>query len=344
MKKMFLVAALAVIAVSIYAIVMHRGGESRRVEGKADKAPVRYVAAEGKVEAIPGFEVEVGSEIDGKIERIFVEEGDNVIKGDLIAQLENREIQAKVKEAEAELAVSLSRLKEVASGARREEIKSADAVLENARAEMEYNKKSLERYRELYSKGAVSRQLLDEKETNARTSAARVKKAAEDKRLLEEGPKPETLRLHRDAVKRSEAAAEYYRRVLEKTYIRAPLSGRVIRKYVQNGEMVNKDVQPYVAAIADLDKLRINAEVDETDIGRTHIGDPVEVTSYAYPGRIFKGKVSEISDYAGIRKVKPNNPARNLDMKIVQVKIGLMEKTPLKLGMTVDVRIIPRES
>jgi len=65
------------------------------------------------------------------------------------------------------------------------------------------------------------------------------------------------------------------------------------------------------------------------------------VTSDAYPGTTFKGEIQEISDYVGPRKVKPNNPAKNLDMKVIQVKILLKEKTPFKLGMTVDVRIIP---
>ena len=344
MKTIIIAAALAVVAMSGYAIFSHKGGapaHSPQAAVPPENVSVRYVAAEGKVEAMPGCEVEVGSEIDGRIAEIAVEEGSYVGKGEIIVRLENGDIQARLKEARAELAVSRAKLKEVASGAREEEIRSADAVLEDALAEMQYNKTSLERYRELFKKGAVSRQLLDEKETSAKTSAARVKKASEEKRLLEKGPRPETLRLHEDAVRQAEAAVEYYSRLLDKTYIAAPITGKVIRKYVQKGEMVNKDVQPYVVAIADVDKLRINAEVDETDIGRMRIGDPVEVTSYAFQGKIFKGVVREISDYAGVRKVRPNNPARNLDMKIVQVKIDFKEKTPFRLGMTVDVKIKP---
>lgn len=345
MKRILIVSALVLTALSGFAIFSHKGStplHSPQAAVTPEKAPVRYVAAEGKVESMPNFEIEVGSEVDGKIAEILVEEGSDVRKGGMIARLENRDIQARVKEAKAELSVSLSRLREVASGAREEEIKSADAVLENALASMEYDRKTFERYRELYRKGAVSRQLLDEKEASAKTSEAKVKKAAEEKRLLEKGPKPETLKLHEESVKQAEASVEYYSRLLDKTFITAPISGKVIRKYVQKGEMVNKDVQPYVVAIADVDKVRINAEVDETDIGRLQVGDAVEVTSYAYPGKVFKGVVREISHYAGVRKVKPNNPARNLDMKIVQVKVDFREKTSFRLGMTVDVRITPR--
>ncbi|MBI5199841.1 MAG: biotin/lipoyl-binding protein [Nitrospirae bacterium] len=65
----------------------------------------RYVTAEGKVEAMPGAEVEVGSELDGKIAEFFIEEGDWIKKGDTIARLENSDIHAKLREAEAGLSV-----------------------------------------------------------------------------------------------------------------------------------------------------------------------------------------------------------------------------------------------
>lgn len=156
---------------------------------------------------------------------------------------------------------------------------------------------------------------------------------------MEKGPKQETLKLHEDAVAQAEATVEYYKKLLEKTIIKSPISGKVIRKYLEGGEAVTPG--PPILAVADVEKIRINTEVDETDVGRIKIGDPAEVTSDAYPGKTFKGEIQEISDYVGPRKVKPNNPAKNLDMKVIHVKILLKEKTPFKLGMTVDVRIIP---
>lgn len=341
MKQVLIGIGLIFLIVVGYLIFSNKKGAESKHEAMPKAAPARYVAAEGKVVAMPGLEVEVGSEIDGKIAEFFVDEGGHIKKGELIVRLENRDIQAKLKEAEAELTVTKSRLKEVASGAREEEIKKAKAVLEGAIADMEMAKKEFERYERLFKEGVVTKSGIDEKERAFKVATARVKEAEEEKRLLEKGPQQETLQFHEDTVKRAEVAIEYYKRVLEKTFITAPITGKVIRKYLQKGEMISKDVQPYLVAIADVERIRINAEVDETDIGRIKVGDPVEVTSYAYPGEIFKGVVQEISDYAGIRKVKPNNPAKNLDMKIVQVKIELKEKVPFEIGMTVDVRITP---
>ena len=96
-----------------------------------------------------------------------------------------------------------------------------------------------------------------------------------------------------------------------------------------------------ILAIADLGKVWINAEVDETDVGRIHEGDTARVTSNSYPGTTFTGTIREIAHYAGARRIRPGNPAVNLGLKVIQVKIELQQHTPLRLGMTVDVRILP---
>lgn len=342
MRKIIAPAIVMIIVIAAYGVFSKTGSN----EAKTDVPPStikNYVAAEGKIVAMPGAEIEVGSEMDGKVADIFVEEGDVVAQGRILARLENSDIQAQLKEAEAELSVEKAKYKEVASGAREEEIKKAKAALERAVAEMETAQMEFGRYEQLFKETLVSKSMLDEKEKALKVSAAKVKEADEEKRLLEKGPKPETLKLHEDSVRRAEAAAEYCRRILDKTIIKSPIAGKVLRKYLQKGEMISKEMQTSIVAVADVEKIRINAEVDETDIGKIHIGDTVDVTSDAYTGKVFKGEVREISDYAGVRKVKPNDPAKNLDMKVVQVKIDFSEKTPFRLGMTVDVKITPRE-
>ncbi len=183
--------------------------------------------------------------------------------------------------------------------------------------------------------------MLDDSENTYKVASARVKEAEEGRRLLEKGPKEETLRLLEDSVKKAEASVEYSKRVVEKTVITAPISGKVIHKYLEEGEMVTEDIP--ILTIADVEKIRINAEVDETDMGLIHIGDHVDITSDAYMEKVFNGEIQDIAGYVGVREFKPNNPAKNLDMKIIKVKIKFLEKTPLKLGMTVDVKITPKK-
>ncbi|MGD0398499.1 MAG: efflux RND transporter periplasmic adaptor subunit [Syntrophobacteraceae bacterium] len=310
-------------------------------ENKASTVDVeRYVSAEGKVEIRPGFEVEIGSEFEGRIADFPVKEGDWVNRGDTIAVMANKDICARLAEAEAGLAVEQARLREILSGARMEEIKSAAAVLEAARADLEFERACLARYRALYEKGAISKQSLDEKENHEKNARAKVTKAAEEKVVLEKGPKSETITLQENVVAQAKASVELQRSLFEKSRVTAPIAGKIIRKYLDRGESATKERA--LAVIADISQIWVNAEVDESDIGALQVGDPVEVRADAFAGKSFPGKVEEIADYAGPRKVRPNDQTKNLDMKVVQAKIGLLEPTSLKPNMTVEIKIKQR--
>ena len=299
----------------------------------------QYISAEGKLEARPGAEMDVGSAMTARIERFLVNEGDHVDKGQVIAVLDSKDLAARLRQAEAELAVAKAKRDEVAAGARDEEIKQAQAELQRAQSEQVQAEKEFQRIGQLRKDNFVSQATLDKAESVYKVTTAKVAEADEHLRLLQSGPSRETLALHEAQVSQAMANVHYVRSLLDKTRIVSPIGGVLIERYLDVGEVVMPE-KP-IAAIADTSQLRINAEVDETDAGRLHLGDPVEVTAYAYPGKVYRGRVEEIADYVGKREIKPNNPAVNLGLKIIQVKIALLEDTPLKLGMTVDVRITP---
>jgi membrane fusion protein (multidrug efflux system) len=328
-------------AISLLAVVYFLASKTDRPQMPAVTKTVEQsaVAAEGKVEALPGLEVQVGAELTGRIEKFLVKEGDSVQKGQTIARLESKDILAKLDEAEAELVVARARLEEVASGSRPEEIEEAAAAVRAAVAEMELAKTNFERFQKLHADGVVSKAIFDGSTREYTVATNRLREAEQRKVLLEKGPKEETLALHRNMVQRAEAAKEYLRRLLDKTIVAAPLSGKVIHKYMNEGEVVYTESPLPLVVIANTERLRVNAEVDETDIGKIHVGDAVEIRSDAYPDLMHSGVILEIADYVGARKIVPNNPAKNLDMKVVQVKISLPAGSPLRLGMTVDVRI-----
>jgi hypothetical protein len=81
--------------------------------------------------------------------------------------------------------------------------------------------------------------------------------------------------------------------------------------------------------------------VDETDIGKLALGQKVDVSADAYPGRVFPGKIYELGQTVGKRRIRPDDPARMQDMKVLETKVEVLEGgADLKLGMTVDVRIL----
>ncbi len=303
------------------------------------EAPARLVAAEGKVEAMPGADVDVGSDIIGRIAEVYVNEGQTVKKGALLATIENADAKAKLAEAQAELQVAASRLKEVKAGSRPEEIKRARAMLDAMEADEVLAGANLERNAALYKEELITQASLDEFTRAFKAARSRTEASREDLRLAQKGARPETVKVHEDSVKRARAAVEYYKTLLEKTFIRSPIDGKVIHKHLDAGETITPEL--FLVTIAEVRLLRVNAEVDETDVGRINLNDPVEITTDAFPGARFKGRIAEIAEYVGSRKIQPNNPAKNLDVKVIQVKIALLEKTPFRLGMTVDVKIMP---
>ena len=340
MKRLLI--PLLIVLLAGAAVVTYQHERRPPESAAAPAATPRYVAAEGKVEAMPGYDINLGTgELNGKVARILVQEGDAVTEGQLVAVLENVDLQAQVEAAQRRLRVEQSRLREVLAGSRREEIRQAAAALEGAVAGQQEAERQHQRYQGLRAQGMVSPAALDERERAMNEARARAEEARQHKQLLEAGPRPETVTLSRDQVALAEAEVKYSRQLLDKTRLRTPIAGRVIKRYLDEGEGVTPEIP--ILAIADMSHIWINAEIDETDVGRIAAGDPTEVSSDSYPGKIFKGRVHHIADYAGERSVKPNDPAVNLGLKVVQVKIVLDHATPLKLGMTVDVKISPAQ-
>ena len=142
------------------------------------------------------------------------------------------------------------------------------------------------------------------------------------------------------ATARRETAEADVRRLealLGKTVLRAPISGVVTQRHVQPGESVKE--QASIVTIADLKKVRIEAEVDEFDAGRVALGAEVVVKAEGYDNQQWRGVVEEIPDSVIARRLKPEDPGRPSDTRVLMVKVALQEKTPLKLGQRVEVEI-----
>src|SRR5215831_7763459 len=125
--------------------------------------------------------------------------------------------------------------------------------------------------------------------------------------------------------------------MLDKTQIYAPISGVVLSRLVQPGESVKEGAS--LVSIADLKRTRVEAEVDEFDTGRIRLGDTVKITAEGYDGQQWRGRVEEIPDSVVGRQLKPQDPTKPIDTRVLLVKVAFAERTPLKLGQKVDVAI-----
>ncbi len=139
--------------------------------------------------------------------------------------------------------------------------------------------------------------------------------------------------------KRRKALASLERReaILAKTRIVAPISGTVISRDVNTGDTIRAGTE--VATIVDLQRTRIETEVDEFDVGRIKVGDRVRVTAEGFPGQFWRGQVMEVPDAVVPRRLRPQDPSRLVDSRVLLVKVALLEETPLKLGQRLEVEI-----
>ncbi|HLA78853.1 MAG TPA: efflux RND transporter periplasmic adaptor subunit [Vicinamibacteria bacterium] len=147
----------------------------------------------------------------------------------------------------------------------------------------------------------------------------------------------ETARARRDT---AQAEVERYQAQLRKSRVLAPIAGTVTARQADAGETVAAG-DP-IATLADLDRLRVEGEADEADAAVLVVGAPVAITADGYPGA-FRGRIEEVADSVTLRRLKPQDPSRPTDTRIVSVKVALGERTPLKLGATVELRIEPRQ-
>ncbi len=142
------------------------------------------------------------------------------------------------------------------------------------------------------------------------------------------------------AVARRETARAAIARIdatLAKARVVSPIDGVVIARLVQPGESVTPG-EPLLR-VADLSRVRIEAEVNEFDAGRIRAGAAATITAEGYDDAAWRGHVEEVPGAVVERNVKPEDPARPVDARVLLAKVALDQAAPLKLGQRVEVRI-----
>jgi multidrug efflux pump subunit AcrA (membrane-fusion protein) len=133
------------------------------------------------------------------------------------------------------------------------------------------------------------------------------------------------------------ATRDRYDALIAKTRVNAPIDGVITARHVQPGEIV--EPRTPIVTIADLDRLRIEAEVDEYDTAGIALGAEVAITAEGYGAAAWPGTIEEVPDAVVGRRLRPEDPGRPIDARVLPVKIAFGGPTPLKLGQRVEVAI-----
>jgi membrane fusion protein (multidrug efflux system) len=285
----------------------------------------------------------IAPQVPGRVDRLSVQDNQMVSQGDLLLEIDPRDYQARLAQAQAALLGARSRLEQTKAQSAVDDAKVEQerANLNVAESEASRAQADLKRYQAVESR-AVSRSQLDLAETQARSAGAQVL-AARSKMLAAQAQ----LGLSRAAIdtaaadiQQSEAAVRQAELNLSYTRVTAPQSGRVTRRTVEQGAYVNPG-QALMALVPR--QFWVVANFKETQLARMRVGQAVEIKVDAHPGLKLKGRIESLQNGSGARfsMFPPENATGNY-IKVVQrvpVKIvceDIPDQLVLGPGMSVE--------
>jgi macrolide-specific efflux system membrane fusion protein len=288
------------------------------------------VSALGAVKPQIGAEVRVGSRISGRVWRLRANIGDRVDKGQVIAELETAELDALIEQRQAELKLAQAKLAAFDTLAP-EEAALAEADVRRFTAEAKLAAEEWERQRTLFERLLAPQAAADAAHERHLVAQAQLESANRALAVVRTGNAERRKQAGAD-VERALAALESGVVDRSFTVLRSPIAGIVASVSTQEGETVAAGLSaPTFVTIVDLDRLQLNAYVDEVDIGKIAPGQAATFTVDAFPSRDFKGRVAAIYPTATIQD--------NVVKYVVAVEVEGGSGGALRPEMTANVRI-----
>ncbi|HSA56217.1 MAG TPA: efflux RND transporter periplasmic adaptor subunit [Gemmatimonadaceae bacterium] len=302
-------------------------GETVAVERRNFSAAV---VAIGAVKAQIGAEVRVGSRISGRVRRLRANIGDAVTRGQVLAELETEDLDALLAQRQAELNLAEAKLQSL-ERLSPEEIARAAADLARFEATARLAAGEWARQQTLLSQGVAAAAEADA--ARERHLVAQAQRDAAQRALeLARAGSVEQRKQAEAEVARARASLRSARVDRSFATITAPISGVVASVATQEGETVAAGLNaPTFVTILDLDRLQVNAYVDEVDIGKVAVGRAALFSVDAYPSQEFEGKVTAVYPNATIQD--------NVVKYVVAVSIASDTARRLRPEMTASVRI-----
>jgi HlyD family secretion protein len=244
MKRLGIIILVIILALVLYFLISSNGEKNKG-----------EISASGTIEIT---EVEVSSKLAGRIEKLLVDEGDSVLKDQVLIELESKELQAQLKQVEAAYQVSL-------------------AQLAQSKSNLENLKTNLERTRQLFKAGSATQQQFDDQETKYQMAKDQLSSATH---LTEQ----------------NKASIELIQVNLGNSVIKSPINGLVLSKNTEIGEVVMPGSS--LLTLGDLYHPWVKIYIKETDLGKVKLGQSAQVKIDTYPDKVFEGKITYISSEA----------------------------------------------
>jgi|UniRef100_A0A7C4AT34 HlyD family secretion protein len=331
MKKRILFAVLIAACAALAAAVWFTWNGRNNASGS--------VFVSGNIEAT---EVDLSFRIAGQIKTRPVDEGDRVTEGQVVATLDTDTLEALRGAAKAELDAAQANLDELEEGYRKEEIDMARAQFKAAESKLKNAKDEYERYLPLYKQGAISPSTFDLRETALKVATEEYNNARHALLKLETGPREQEIRAARSRLERAKWELNRIELDLEHSILKSPITGVVLVKAGEVGEVVLPGAT--VLTVAAIDEVWLRGYVSERDLGKVKLGQKAHITTDAFPNKIYEGSVTYISSRA---EFTPKNVQTKEERvkQVYRVKITIPNPhQELKIGMPAEGYILTDEA
>jgi HlyD family secretion protein len=324
LKKVYMVLSVPVILAVIGIIVLILGG------GKDDSQIVS-----GVVEV---SDVDVSSKIPGRVDTIYFKEGDQVKKGDIIARLESKEMDAKVEQARGLLETSKFKYEMVRNGARSEEKSAVEKQYLQAKYQFDLAEKTWNRMMSLYKDSLLSAQEKDQYEFQYKAAREQMDAAKAKCDMVLSGARFEEIKMAEGLFHQGENGLNEAMAYAQELFLKSPVDGELQKKIVDVGEIVSGGYP--VFTILDLNDTWVNIQLKEDQMSKVSKG---KIFSGKVPGlgnKEFQFEVSYISPIGEFANWKPTNQKGEFDIKTFEIRLRSSGKIEgLRPGMSVNIKL-----
>ena len=305
----------------------------------AERNPSSSMLFSGTVEA---RETDLAFQVPGRIARLLVDEGDAVQTGQQVASLDSRDYELALTRARAEADTSRATLELLEAGARPQEVKVAEATVEQASAQLKFAQSETGRIAQLVPKHLASQDQLDRARMQEDVARATLAQTRQQLALVKEGARKEEIARARADFEARQQGVAVAQQQLDYVELASPVTGSITLRLAEAGEVIAAGQA--VLRIASLDRPWIRIYVNEQELPLLQLGQAAEVRVDGLPGKVFKGRVVFIAPEAEFTPKTVETRDLRVDL-VYRVKVEVANPDgALKIGMPADVTITPAAS
>lgn len=261
--------------------------------GCKSKEDQRQFEVTGNIETV---NVIVSSKVSGEIISIFKDEGDQVSAGDTLLIIDPTTYRIKLREAEAQLMSAEAQYELVRNGARKEDVQQAEQLLKQAEVNLQTAQNDKIRFENLFQSRSISKKQFEDAAARYELALAQYNSAKENYIKVKNISRPEEIKQAKANVERIKANLDLIKKNLNDCYVISPISGTLVQRFVEAGETVTN--LSSLVKVSDLSQVELMVYVNEKDLPKIKLGQPVAVKVDAFPDKTFEGRVIFISPEA----------------------------------------------